>query len=329
MSSQVFSNRQIVSRLLWKEFRQIQWLLLFVILLGCAAEMLCVLMLAADIRRSGWIAPEIVATVIPILFAVGCGATIFTCEHDNRTFLFQRLLPASRWQILGTKFGLMIGGTIFLFLFFGTAAILMQEFRPPDEVFQPPSMSINGLFVCEMLIWSLFFSMVERRPLYAISKAALCGLGVVVLSGSVVVGLGIPIAWEDEAIFMLRSGIFGILCGLTIYTAHRWYAGQDRSASFGWMSGFVLQGISFHQLRCSTVRSLLWLQIRSCLWPVVGGCCHWRLFMSILFLAVSFFSRYCLSVDSLCRTVRSVARFVEHARSRQKSKCGFTNGVSS
>ena len=206
MSSHIFSNRQVVSRLLWKEFRQIQGLVFFVILLGIIAQIYCWTVAAAGLADYGWFLPEHVATMSPILFAMGCGVTIFTAEHENKTFLFQRLLPISRRQVLGTKIGLMAGMTTLLFLLFWSGALLIQASTSVGLGIYSLQMSANGLLVGEVLVWSLLFSMLEKRPLYAISKVILSCVGSIVLCYGLVSLFRSSPGLDDTRVLWLRGG---------------------------------------------------------------------------------------------------------------------------
>ena len=263
MSSPVITDRQVVSRLLWKEFRQVRWLTLFVLCLGILAQGVCFFTLTPDGMGTSQSLPfSHVATLVAALFAIGCGATLFAGEHDNHTFLFQRILPASRRQVLGTKAGLMAGLTASLFLLFWLGALVFQGIAGGTDGFYFQSM-LSGLFVCEMLVWSLYFSTVEKRPAYSICKALLGEMSVVILVNALVmVCIANPLTQEEWSAAIRLV----VLIGLAIGTSRKmkfWYQGTEVSASRRSISGYLIRAIKFEAIHSSALGSLIWLQVRT------------------------------------------------------------------
>ena len=262
MSSPIISDRQVISRLLWKEFRQVRWLALFVLCLGILAHAFSFTMTFDEMSSELSLPYSHVATLVAALFAIGCGATLFAGEHDNHTYLFQRMLPASRWQILGTKMGLMVGLTAALFTLFWLVALADQWMvgNGVDFYFQT---ILSALFVSEMLMWSVFFSVVDKRPAYAICKAVLGETFVLVSANAFVMTfVGNPLAQEYWA-----AAIRGIvLVGLTLATVRStnlWYISGQNPAARRSISSFLISWIHFDSVRSSTVASLIWLQMRT------------------------------------------------------------------
>ena len=259
MSNHILSNRQIVSRLLWKEFRQVRWFALLLVLLGLMAHGYY-FFLASESPAFRYPLAHI-ATLVPILFAIGCGATIFSNEHENRTFLFQRMLPASRRQILGTKIAVAAGGTLVLFLSFWSVNFFYYQLLDV-YIDAQDGVALSSLIVLETLLWSLFFSLVEKRPLHAIAWAVLASLATV--GGSKVIGavFGSTSAYEVALVF--RVGLILGLATVTWGLARRWYSGEERFMSVPNPTGTVARYIGFFDCDATVWRSLLWLQVRVC-----------------------------------------------------------------
>ena len=267
MSSWSVTPRQTISRLLWKEFRQVRWFALLVVLCGCFAQAYGVvgasLVGASDSRLEIWSHPAVlIPTLIPMLFAIGCGATIFSNEHDSETFLFQRLLPVSGRQILGVKLGLAIGLTALLFFVLWVSSVLLYsnwEWLARSLLFVIP---LSGLVVSEMLVWSLFFSVIEKRPLFAIGKAIACGVLSVFLCNALSTLLLSPDVQESSVIV----GRILLILALTIVTRAKaidWYESEKGSTTQRLLKNPWATTIDFSSLRSSTFGSLIWLQVRT------------------------------------------------------------------
>ena len=275
MSDCLASNRQVFGRLVWKELRQVQAYGFLIGLFAIGIQALTIwACLAQPSVRIDIETMELLATLMPVLMAMGCGGMIFSKEHEDGTFQFQRVLPASCRQVLGAKIGLVaaITGLLFVFCWGGVTLCQIAALRVggnrvsvgvvPDLF----GMAWSGLVVAEMLAWSLLFSASRRSGLLSISFAVIAGAGVF----AIIEWLSCIAARPIQAGLLMHAATVLVLTILTTLKAKRWYASSgDLAVGTRWIAA-PLKWIEFKNLQQGPFRSLVWLQVRSCFVALVA-----------------------------------------------------------
>lgn len=155
--------------LLWKEIQIVLPFAISLTLLGVVLQLLIVL--SGNVRVDHWMM-EFLVTVLPMLILIGSVATGFAAEHENETFLGQRLLPAEPLQIFASKLVVPFVAAIIAFCVLSVAASTFAEGSITGYRFTRPL-----LVALEMLVWCTLLSMVMRQPIHALAVgAALAGL---------------------------------------------------------------------------------------------------------------------------------------------------------
>src|SRR6188508_2663307 len=100
----------LMRQMIWKEYHQQRGLWLVLCSFAFVVQLLMVWAAFVDNEPPN---PHLllgIAFGFPSLFAVGCGATLFSGEHDSGTYETLRSLPISAHQVLtGKLFGALAG----------------------------------------------------------------------------------------------------------------------------------------------------------------------------------------------------------------------------
>jgi hypothetical protein len=186
-------NTAIFWRLVWKEYRQQRALWLAIAAAGLifqvAVLVYCVLNGVSDL-------PDKVFTValsVPILYSLGCGATLFAGEHEADTFSFQQSLPVAAGRVFKAKVVFALFSALALFPVLWLLAFAMTSWKLPDANWHRQLWGGGVVATVEVLIWATLGSLVLGRVLPA-----------AIVSGVVAVLLG----YSSLVTVMLFGGLF-------------------------------------------------------------------------------------------------------------------------
>ncbi len=186
-------NTAIFWRLVWKEYRQQRALWLAIAAAGLifqvAVLVYCALNGVSDL-------PDKVFTValsVPILYSLGCGATLFAGEHEADTFSFQQALPVAAGRVFKAKVVFALCSALALFPVLWLLAFAMTSWKLPNETWHAQLWGGGVVATIEVLIWATLGSLVLRRVLPA-----------AIVSGVVAVLLG----YSSLVTVMLFGGLF-------------------------------------------------------------------------------------------------------------------------
>ncbi len=268
------SPRTEFGRLVWREYRQVRTFGL--LLLGCGAALLLL-----GIANDSSPAPlTMFALVMAILFAVASAATAFSNEHENGTFLFQRVLPTSLGNVVAAKIGVAAGGALFIYLTLWMFILVdsafsgwlwMSEASPGIEFAQ------GFLTLVEFLVFGMLLSLVERRPLVGLAKAVAIVLGIRWLGFTLdlLVYHGFSNApdfpWPSQSLRL-------VLLAVGIALAYRFIGSWNADEPIRLLPDAI--GRTFRRdltvlypvgsVRRGEWRRLLWLQYRVSAWPIAA-----------------------------------------------------------
>lgn len=158
-----------LNRLLWKEYRVNRALWFSCLCVGAVIQLLA--WWSAMDAGARFHALTVPSTLISVLFAVGCGATLFAGEREEQTSDWLLALAARTDSVLIAKFLFGVVATILLQSMLVLESLVLTAFTPrvdSQQIFQNAAYPI-GLLV---LAWSIFGSMVSRRVLIAVPTAA-------------------------------------------------------------------------------------------------------------------------------------------------------------
>ena len=268
-------NIAIFQRLLWKEFRQ-QWafwvaMVFLTMLLMVLFEVMFAL-LGVRPREDSY--HLIYVFCLAVLYALGCGATLFATEHDTGTYQTLRNLPVSSFLVFMSKITLALFATVSLVIvLYIPTYLLAGYFSKNIEVFPWP---VWYLGLGSALAWGSLFSQLVKRPLLAAFLGGTVGCASYLL---VVILLE---KWFFKVInitacYAVSSGILIALCMANAWFGRRWlrsrspYIGRT-AARWGLIDSSLaaLDGENLETPRTSTIlRRLTWQQWRFS-WQMMG-----------------------------------------------------------
>ena len=264
-------NSKIFARLLWKEFRQQRafWLAML-FLTAFLMVMFEVSLTLFDVNPHKHSIHSGQIFIFVILYALGCGATLFASEHDTGTYAFLRNLPVEGFSVFLAKVTLALFATASLacVLYFPTYFLVGCFY---DEV-QIIPWHIWCLGLGLALGWSSLFSLLLKRPLLA----AFLGGAVGCPSFFLVAHLTDKWHSKTEAIYYPAYWwLLAALCIANIWLGSRWFRNRSPkikrlTAKWG-LSDSAFDAASDENMgppRTSTIlRRLVWQQWRfSRLW---------------------------------------------------------------
>ncbi len=253
------------ARLLWKEYRQVRafgWLLL-----GAGLALVLFPLFS----------PFATARVMAVLFAAAAAATIFSNEHENGTFWFQRALPTTLRDVALAKICVAIVGAIGIFLVLwlsGQLTLVVTGRSWPADASRMDEFGEGLLTIFEFLVFGTLMSLVDRRPLVALAKTVALVISVrwfgflldlVVYPGLFYVPSN---PWTSIAFRGIAIAVGGFMA---FRYATKWYADTPIQLLSPMMRSKLWQTpTSLFQIESvlrGQWRRLLWLQTRVSIWP--------------------------------------------------------------
>lgn len=219
-------NAAILWRIVWKEYRQ-QRALWFAIAAGGVLMQLSVLLLSILNHVDG-LADRLftVALSVPVLYSLGCGASLFAGEHEAETFPFQQSLPVSAFRVFAGKFLFAVASALALFPVLWLVAWVFSNWHLPANSWHQMLWAGGCIAAIEVLIWASLASLVIRRVLPA---AVVSGLVAVFLGYSaLVLAVAFGDFFEQEvdeyfSTLPLRSLCALIALAVTVDRGRRWF----------------------------------------------------------------------------------------------------------
>jgi len=171
-------------RLIWKEYRLQRGFFAAILCLALLVQILGMLTATIHGERITADGLFLIAAGAVVLYALGCGATLFATEHESGTFDFQRNLPLSAARCFGGKLAFGLGSTAAMMLLVWIVTLGVARGELPNGDHHAVLWSSGMVAALEMLAWGAFFSLILRHPL----TAAVLG----VATTSVIVHLVVP-----------------------------------------------------------------------------------------------------------------------------------------
>ena len=272
-------------RLVWKENRTQRplWLALLIAtpLMQTALLMLNWItdgfrpMLLTDHLRMGLLGISYAASAVYVL---GCGATLFSVDHETGTFDFQRVLPANQPRVFWSKVGFALASATLLTLLLWIMTRGVFVWTLPSEGTAYGGFGV--LFLIEVFLWSILCSLLIRQPLWGVVSAIAAQS---VMLYFVVPFLGGPLIDSDwpgsnSSYVPTRIGVILVLCGAEIVLGKLWY--EDRLRLPRWRIGLTRDSVASYpadaelppyigQRQIGWSR-LLWLSWRDGRWVMIG-----------------------------------------------------------
>jgi hypothetical protein len=268
------SSPQSWQRLLWKQWRLIRPSGVVIFLVGAVLEL--VVYPLSDLQSLEPV--QTTAVTLAILFAVTAAATSFSAEHEDRTFWFQRALPIRYADLVWTKIGSTIAGTLLLYLLLWACLLLGWRWSSPHWQSENNVLYsfVNGLFLMiEVAIYGTLFSLCETRPMVSLVKAIALALAVNVggfFLDAIVFGFSrMPDFLWLSMVCRLTSAIAAIF--LIAWMIPRWFADESRSVvhalSRNWRERSLPRLLGTASVKPGPWKRLFWLQQRIALLPIL------------------------------------------------------------
>ncbi len=163
----------ILWRVVWKEYRGQRALWLAIALFAVVLMVLVTAAALIDDQPIPVFALFAVALGMPVLYALGSGATLFAAEHETETYAFQRSLPVSAWRLLTGKLGFSLASVVVLppLLWLTALAFAGGKLPRADDHLVLWLGGITTLL--EVFAWAVFFSLLLGRVLWAVVLASI------------------------------------------------------------------------------------------------------------------------------------------------------------
>lgn len=273
-------------RLVWKEYRA-QRALWLTLLIGVPALQAALMLLA---WTSGAFRPQelydqhrmpnlVIGYLALAFYVLGCGATLFSVEHETGMFDFQRVLPANQPRVFWAKiaFVLMSSLGLALTLTIITRVVFVSSLPKEASWF----VDFGGLLLIEMFVWSVLCSLLIKHPLWGVIAALFVQSTFtnVVLPSVAQLDPNIDRwAGADERLTSWRLVLIGVLAAADIVLGKLWYEDRLRLPRwrFRWRrditpsypsSAELPAFVGEHQVGWSR---MLWLSWRDGRWLIAG-----------------------------------------------------------
>jgi hypothetical protein len=209
-------------RLVWKEWRQQRDLMLAIGMIALLMQGIAVLWMTLNDQRSSSGVMHL-AFLMPLFYALGCGATLFAGEHDQETFPWLRSLPLHSGDVWWAKVFTGAATTLLLLLVLPLIGWLMLG-APRAEIPHVEA-PLYVLAALEILTYAVLCSLLTRHPLWAVAVAGLAYFAVLVISTMAVA------AWDRQnmslsALIIVRGTLVAIVWGVNLWLGRRWL--EDR-----------------------------------------------------------------------------------------------------
>ena len=159
------SATQVLWRLTWKEYRVQRNLWWAILIMTVMLDALIVCTLAIMDRPPMTAAGHVVIVFGAVaVYLLGCGATLFSLEHEQGTFEFQRLLPTTAGQVYLAKMGLAMASGLALWGCLSLFALLLAALMPTTGqlAVRPSDWGAGVVTFLEIFLWAVFFSLLIR-----------------------------------------------------------------------------------------------------------------------------------------------------------------------
>ena len=158
-------NRSIFWRVFWKEYRLQRALWIAMAVLTSLMLWLVFEVFSANAQaRTEFLFR--VAVAFPVLYALGCGATLFAGEREAETYEFHRTLPVGAAWVFAGKSTFAIVSSVAMFGLMWLLAAFLGDWKVSLPM-QATLWALFGFFGMEMLLWATFFSLLTKRVLIA------------------------------------------------------------------------------------------------------------------------------------------------------------------
>lgn len=168
------------------------------------------------------------------VYWLGCGATLFATEHEMGTFDFQRTMPVTAWQVFAAKFAVALSSGVLL----GTSLWLITQVAFAHFEARAVDLWIPVVLTAvEVLVWSIFFSLILRQPLWA----AVLGVAAPSLLVTLVLPLIRPVPFEFDVFvyhrsyLLVRALLAAVVLLIDFALARPWFEGRLRLPN--WANG--------------------------------------------------------------------------------------------
>jgi hypothetical protein len=271
-------DRNATWRIAWKEYRTQRplWVAMAVLALLVQSGYFVV----ATVRGDA-VSEQVLFTIAmgaAVIYALGCGATLFATERETGTFEFQRGLPLDWRSLLVGKAGFGAASVVALAMALWISTIGASGGRSPSWLDSGQLWGGGLLAAWEVFAWSLLFSLLLDRPLIAAVLGIAVPSAIVHLAGPAVAGFDYHSVGLRHYLALVpsRIGIALTISAANVWLASRWLRESGETwdadarppedareadaerispiAKPGWQSGFWrLVWQQWHQTRWTTV----------------------------------------------------------------------------
>ncbi len=212
----------IFRRLIWKEFRQQRDLWIAIALFGLLLQAIVVFTGHLEASRLV-VALYSIALGVPVLYALGCGATLFAGEHDNDTFDFQRWLPVASTTVFWSKVTFALVSSIVMPVVLVLLATIWSRGAIPTRETSAQLVIGSAVAGAELLAWSVLFSLLLKRTLWVVVLAAGVAASAGLATGFATMVFNIPRAFDPySASLPWRMVVVMIVVVANVALGRRW-----------------------------------------------------------------------------------------------------------
>ena len=217
----VVPHVEIFRRFVWKEFRMLREMWLAVLVTGAMVQWLVKTFTPVSDQAMTLFVLTLGATV---LYAIGAASTIFSVEHEERTYDFLIGLPATWWPLFAGKLVVVLASAVVLAACLSISGWMFCGFDTPGGNGALAALGLFGVAVLEGIAWGMLFSLVVKRPLVAAMLTVVVGavtVNVLVsISSSYAVAGANPDAYvEAVPLRLLVTALLLLVGGVTV---RRW-----------------------------------------------------------------------------------------------------------
>lgn len=154
----------ILWRVIWKEYRLQRALWLVIAAAAFLLPAVTLLVSPSSLQPFNLFG---IAMVMPVIYALGSGAMLFAAERETETYEFQRSLPVTAGRLAAGKAIYSLGSAVTMLVLAWLVGWALSGFQSPKPAEQAWLWLSTTLALLEVFAWTVFFSLVLHRVLYA------------------------------------------------------------------------------------------------------------------------------------------------------------------
>lgn len=235
-------NSSVFPGILWKEYRTQRAFWIAMLILAALAQVAVLVFADPGNERLQWLYG--IALAMPAFYALGCGAILFAAEHELETYEFQKILPVTAGRLFFSKLVLPVLAVPAMIGVLWLMAALLARGHSLAGRDQWHLWGLWGFAAVEALAWSVFFSLLTKRPITAAILAVATASFAIHMAAAPHIHSAVDRYWQAELYveaLPARAVIVALLAAMNVWLGMRWLRVEPvERRSPRWRAGAVV-----------------------------------------------------------------------------------------